>query len=61
MNVILYLLRLVFLFRLLTYCMPQYLFYKKENKCNGPPFDIKKSYENIALLKSFVTNLLCLT
>lgn len=41
--------------------MHQYLFYKIENICNGPPFDIKKTYKNIALLKNFVTNLLCLT
>lgn len=25
------------------------------------PFDMKKSYRNKALLKNFVTNLLCLT
>jgi len=34
---------------------------KEDNICNASPFDTKKSYKNIAFLKSFVKNLLCLT
>ena len=41
--------------------MPQYLFYKKKKIDVTVSLLIKKTYKNIALLKGFVTNLLCLT